>query len=154
MWLIFGLILISLFFFVGRDENEWVGGIVQQFFFFLPRREPKGGRSGRWETQKKIQPPLQLISLGDRKLIGQLARYSRMDYVKKCVNTRFEMASSLLQDKQALLDSAGSPLFDPEEPVYATALTSARKMCVQQKLLTWPSWITIPMRATRGQVRV
>ena len=28
LWLIFGLILISLFFFVGRDENEWVGGIV------------------------------------------------------------------------------------------------------------------------------
>ena len=97
-------------------------------------------------------------------------------YVKKCVNTRFEMASSLLQDKwlddqfqtwtqiitvrilsdpgfkQALLDSADSPLFDPEEPVYATALTSARKMCVQGRLLTWPSWITIPTRATRGQV--
>ena len=31
--------------------------------------------------------------------------------------------------KQALLDSAGSPLCDPDEPVYATALTSARKMC-------------------------
>ena len=28
LWLIFGLILISLFFFVGRDENEWAGGIV------------------------------------------------------------------------------------------------------------------------------
>ena len=28
LWLIFGLILISLFFFVGRDEHEWVGGIV------------------------------------------------------------------------------------------------------------------------------
>ena len=92
---------------------------------------------------------LQLLSLGDRKFIGQLAKYSRMDYVRKCVNTRFEMASSSLQDKwlddqfqtwtqiitarilsdpgfiQALLDSAGSPLFDPEEPVYATALTSA-----------------------------
>ena len=91
-----------------------------------------------------------------------------MDYVKKCVNTRFELASSLLQDKwldeqfetwtqiitarilsdpvfkQALLDSAGSPLFDPEEPVYATALTSTRKMCVLRKLLTWPSWITFP----------
>ena len=25
---LFGLILISLFFFVGRDENEWVGGII------------------------------------------------------------------------------------------------------------------------------
>ena len=28
LWLIFDLILISLFFFVGRDENEWVGGII------------------------------------------------------------------------------------------------------------------------------
>ena len=132
----------------------------------------------RFFTMERLFYALQLISLGDRKLIGQLARYSRMDYVKKCVNTRFEMASSSLQDKwledqlitwtqiitarilsdpgfkQAFLDSAGSPLFDPEEPVYATALTSARKMCVQQKLLTWPSWITIPTRATRGQARV
>ena len=56
--------------------------------------------------------------------------------------------------KQALLDSAGSPLFDPEEPVYATALTSARKMCVQRKLLCWPTWITLPTRVTRGQARV
>ena len=103
---------------------------------------------------------------------NSLDKYSRMDYVRKCVNTRFEMASSSLEDKwlddqfqtwtqiitarilsdpgfkQALLDSAGSPLFDPEEPVYATALTSARKMCVQRKLLTWPSWITIPTRVT------
>ena len=97
--------------------------------------------------------------------------------VKKCVNTRFELASSLLQDKwldeqfqtwtqiitarilsdptfkQALLDSAGSPLFNPEELVYAT-LTSARKMCVQRKLLCWPTWITLPSRVTRGQVLV
>ena len=132
----------------------------------------------RFFTMERLFYALQLISLGDRKLIGQLARYSRMDYVKKCVNTRFEMASSSLQDKwledqfltwtqiitarilsdpgfkQALLDSAGSSLFDPEEPVYATALTSARKMCVQRKMLTWPSWITIPTRATRGQARV
>ena len=42
---------------------------------------------------------LQLLSLGDRKFIGQLAKYSRMDYVRKCVNTRFEMASSTLQNK-------------------------------------------------------
>ena len=132
----------------------------------------------RFFTMEILFYALQLLSFGDRKFIGKLARYSRMDYVKKCVNTRFELASSLLQDKwldeqfqtwtqiitarilsdpgfkQALLDSAGSPLFDPEEPVYATALTSARKMCVQRKLLTWPSWITIPTRVTRGQVRV
>ena len=132
----------------------------------------------RFFTMERLFYALQLLSLGDRKFIGQLAKYSRMDYVRKCVNTRFEMASSTLQDKwledqfqtwtqiitarilsdpgfkQALLDSAGSPLFDPEEPVYATALTSARKLCVQRKLLTWPSWITIPTRVTRGQVRV
>ena len=132
----------------------------------------------RFFTMERLFYALQLLSLGDRKFIGQLAKYSRMDYVRKCVNTHFELASSSLQDKwldeqfqtwtqiitarilsdptfkQALLDSAGSPLFDPEEPVYATALTSARKMCVQRKLLTWPSWITIPTRVTRGQVRV
>ena len=101
-----------------------------------------------------------------------------MDYVKKCVNTRFEMASSSLQEKWlddqfqtwlqiittrilsdpafkiALLDSAGSPLFDPEEQVYATALTSARKMCLKRNVLNWPSWIALPTRETRGQVRV
>ena len=100
----------------------------------------------RFFTMERLFYALQLLSLGDRKFIGQLAKYSRMDYVRKCVNTRFEMASSTLQDKwledqfqtwtqiitarilsdpgfkQALLDSAGSPLFDPEEPVYATAL--------------------------------
>ena len=132
----------------------------------------------RFFTMERLFYALQLLSLGDRKLIGQLAKYSRMDYVRKCVNTRFELASSTLQDKwldeqfqtwiqiitarilsdpvfkQALLDSAGSPLCDPEDSVYATALTSARKMCVQRKLLTWPSWITLPTRVTRGQVLV
>ena len=121
---------------------------------------------------------LQLLSLGDRKFLGQLVRYARMDYVKKCVKARYELTSRALQDKwldeqyrtwteiitarilsdaafkQALLDSAVSPLFDPEEPVYATALASARKWCVQGKMLTWPSWITLPTRATRGQARL
>ena len=130
----------------------------------------------RFFTIKKLFYALQLLSLGDRKFIRQLAKYSRMDYVRKCVNTCFELASTTLQDKwldeqfqtwtqiitarilsdpvfkQALLDSAGSPLCDPEEPVYATALTSARKICVQRKLLCWPTWITLPTRVTRGQV--
>ena len=129
----------------------------------------------RFFTMERLFYALQLLSLGDRKFIGQLAKYSRMDYVRKCVNTRFELASTALQDKwldeqfqtwtqiitarilsdpvfkQALLDSAGSPLCDPNEPVYATALTSARKMCVQRKLLCWPTWITLPTRVTRGQ---
>ena len=30
---------------------------LTQTNFFLPRREPKGGRSGRWETQKKTGHP-------------------------------------------------------------------------------------------------
>ena len=132
----------------------------------------------RFFTMERLFYALQLISLGDRKLIGQLAKYSRMDYVRKCVNTRFEMASSTLQNKwldeqfqtwaqiisarvlsdsafkDALLDSAGSPLFDPEEPVYATALTSARRLCVQGKTLRWPTWISIPTRVTRGRALI
>ena len=131
----------------------------------------------RFFTMERLFYALQLLSLGDRKFLRQLAKYSRMDYVRKCVNTRFELASTTLQDrwldeqfqtwtqiitarilsdtafKQALLDSAGSPLCDPDEPVYATALTSARKMCMERKLLSWPTWITLPTRVTRGQVR-
>ena len=132
----------------------------------------------RFFTMERLFYALQLLSLVEKKCIGQLARYSRMDYVKKCVNTRFEMASSSLQEKWlddqfqtwlqiitarilsdpafklALLESAGSHLFDPEEPVYATALTSARKMCLKRNVLNWPSWIALPTRETRGQVRV
>ena len=50
-----------------------------------------------------------------------------------------------LQDAKCILSMKS-------DSVYATALTSARKMCVQRKLLTWPSWITLPTRVTRGQV--
>ena len=53
----------------------------------------------RFFTMERLFYALQLLSLGDRKFIGQLAKYSRMDYVRKCVNTRFEMASSTLQNK-------------------------------------------------------
>ena len=132
----------------------------------------------RFFTMERLFYALQLLSLGDKKFIGQLAKYSRMDYVRRCVNTRFEMASNTLQEKWlddqfqtwlqiitarilsdpafklALLDSAGSPLFDPEEPVYATALTSARKMCFKRNVLNWPSWIALPTRETRGQALV
>ena len=48
----------------------------------------------RFFTMERLFYALQLLSLGERKFIGQLAKYSRMDYVRKCVNTRFEMASS------------------------------------------------------------
>ena len=110
----------------------------------------------RFFTMERLFYALQLLILGDKKYIRQLAKYTRMDYVRKCVNTRFELASTTLQDKwldeqfqtwtqiitarilsdiafkQALLDSASSPLCEPDDPVYATALTSARK-CVLNK---------------------
>ena len=105
----------------------------------------------RFFTMERLFYELQLLTLGDKKYIRQLAKYTHMDYVRKCVNTCFILASQTLQDKwldeqfqtwtqiitarilsdtafkQALLDSAGSPLCDPDDPVYATALTSARK---------------------------
>ena len=104
----------------------------------------------RFFTMERLFYALQLLSLGDR----QLAKYSRMDYVRKCVNTRFELASRSLQDKwldeqfqtwtqiitarilsdpvfkQALLDSAGSPLCDPEESVYARQRLHQQEKCV------------------------
>ena len=39
-------------------------GLFKKKKMLLPRREPKGGRSGRWETQNKIRPPLHCIILG------------------------------------------------------------------------------------------
>ena len=119
---------------------------------------------------------LQLLTLGDTKYIRQLARYTRMDYVKRCANTRFELASPTLQDKwlceqfpawtqiisarifldtafkQALLDSCGSPLCDPDDPVYSSAMMSARNMCAKRKGLELPPWIEKHTRLTRGQV--
>ena len=130
----------------------------------------------RFFTMERLFYALQLLTLGDKKYIRQLAKYTCMDYVRKCVNTRFELASTTLQDKwldeqfqtwtqiitarilsdtafkQALLDSAGSPLCEPDDPVYATAVTSVRKMCVEQKGLSLPTWISRPTRVTRGQV--
>ena len=34
-------------------------GLFNKQIFFLPRREPKGGRSGRWETHKNYGHPYQ-----------------------------------------------------------------------------------------------
>ena len=131
----------------------------------------------RFFTMERLFYALQLLTLGDKKYIRQLAKYTRMDYVKKCVNTRFELASTIIQDKwlceqfqtwtqiitarilsdtafkQALLDSCGSPLCDPADPLYASALMSSRKTCSEQKGLSWPLWIDRPTRVTRGQVR-
>ena len=46
----------------------------------------------RFFTIERLFYALQLLTLGDNKYIRQLAKYTRMDYVRKCVNTRFELA--------------------------------------------------------------
>ena len=130
----------------------------------------------RFFTMERLFYALQLLTLGDKKYIRQLAKYTRMDYVKRCINTRFELASPTLQHKwlceqfqtwtqiitarilsdtafkQALLDSCGSPLCDPDDPLYASAMMSSRNMCVKKTELTWPDWIDRPSHLTRGQV--
>ena len=53
----------------------------------------------RFFTMERLFYALQLLTLGDKKYIRQLAKYMRMDYVRKCVNTRFELASTTLHDK-------------------------------------------------------
>ena len=101
--------------------------------------------------------------LGNTKYIRQFSRYAQMEYVRKCAKTRFELAPKTIQDKwlceqfmvwkqiisarillypkfkQALMDSCGSPLCDPNDPVYNNALMSSRKNCVLKKMhLTFP----------------
>ena len=130
----------------------------------------------RFHTMETLFYALQLFTLGDTKYIRQLARYTRMDFVKRCANTRFELASPTLQDKwlceqfptwtqiisarifldttfkQAMLDSCGSPLCDPDDPVYSSAMKSARIMCAKRKKLELPPWLEKDTRLTRGQV--
>ena len=53
----------------------------------------------RFHTMERLFYALQFLTLGDTKYIRQLARYTRMEYVKRCPNTRFELASPILQDK-------------------------------------------------------
>ena len=150
---------------------------VKGFRFYTMESECSIDVKGfRFYTMERLFYALQLLSLGDKKYIRQLAKYTRMDYVKKCVNTRFELASPILRDKwlceqfqtwtqiitarilsdppfkQALLDSCGAPLCDPDDPVYSSAMMSARNMCAKQKVLSWPLWIDRPTRLTRGQV--
>ena len=118
---------------------------------------------------------LELVMLGDTKYVGQLARYAPMEYVRKCAKTRFELAPNTIQDKwlceqftvwtqiisarilldpefkQVLLDSCGSPLCDPNDPVYYNALMLSRKMCAKQDAFNFPPWIEGHTRLTRGQ---
>ena len=53
----------------------------------------------RFFTMERLFYALQLLTLGDKKFIRQLAKYKCMDYVRKCVNTRIELAATTLQDK-------------------------------------------------------
>ena len=47
--------------------------------------------------------------------------------------------------KQALLDSCGSPLCDPDDPFYASAMMSSRNLCARQEELIWPQYgSTVP----------
>ena len=125
----------------------------------------------RFFTMERLFYTLQLLSLGDSKFIGQLAKYSRMDYVRKCVNTRFELASRALQDKWLDEQFQTRPVYcqtpysnkhywtqqahlyvTPRSQCTRQRLRQQGKMCVQRKLLSWPTWITLPTRVTRGQV--
>ena len=54
----------------------------------------------RFHFMETLLCALELEMLGDTKHISQLARYTRMEYVRKCVNTRLELASSTLQDTE------------------------------------------------------
>ena len=98
-----------------------------------------------------------------------------MEYVRRCARTRFELASNTLQDKwlceqftawsqiisarissdttfkEALMDSCGSPLCDPNDPVYSNALMSSRKLCAESNAPKLPPWIESHTRLTRGQ---
>ena len=97
----------------------------------------------RFFTMERLFYPLQLLSLGDKKFIGQLAKYSRMDYVRKCVNTRFELASRALQDKW--LDEqfqtwtqiiTARILSDPvfKQALLAHLYVTPRSQCTRQRL--------------------
>ena len=105
----------------------------------------------RFHSMETLLCTLELDILGDTKYIRQLARYTKIEYVRKCARTRFELASNTLQDKwlceqftawtqiisarilldpefkQVLMHSCGSPLCDPNDPVYSNALMSSRK---------------------------
>ena len=129
----------------------------------------------RFHSMETLLCALELDILGDTKYIRQLARYTRMEYVRKCARTRFELASNTIQDKwlceqftawtqiisarilldpefkQVLLDSCGSPLCDPNDLVYSNALMSSRKTYAESNTCTFPPWIEGHTRLTRGQ---
>ena len=129
----------------------------------------------RFHSMETLLCALELDMLGDTKYVRQLSRYAQMEYVRKCATTRFELAPKTIQDKwlceqftawkqiisarilldpkfkQALMDSCGSPLCDPNDPVYSNALMSSRKMCAKRDAFNFPPWIESHTRLTRGQ---
>ena len=44
----------------------------------------------RFHSMETLLCALELVMLGDTKYVGQLARYAKMEYVRKCAKTRFE----------------------------------------------------------------
>ena len=53
----------------------------------------------RFNSMETLLCALELVMLGDTKYVGQLARYAKMEYVRKCAKTRFELAPNTIQDK-------------------------------------------------------
>ena len=86
----------------------------------------------RFFTMERLFYALQLLTLGDKKFIRQLAKYKRMDYVRKCVNTRFELAPTIMQDKW--LD---------EQFQTCTQIITARILCAHQWNGSWGFRLTL-----------
>ena len=53
----------------------------------------------RFHSMETLLCALELEMLGDTKHIRQLAKYTRMEYVRRCAKTRFELAPNTIQDK-------------------------------------------------------
>ena len=53
----------------------------------------------QFHSMETLLCALELEMLGDTKHIRQLAKCTRMEYVRRCAKTRFELASNTLQDK-------------------------------------------------------
>ena len=53
----------------------------------------------RFHSMETLVCALELVMLGDTNYVGQLARYAKMEYVRKCAETRFKLAPNTIQDK-------------------------------------------------------
>ena len=54
-------------------------------------------RGFRFHSMETLLCALEIEMLGDTKDIRQLAKYTRMEYVRRCAKPRFELASNTLQ---------------------------------------------------------